>query len=160
MPGRPVDEDERGAGSLLDIEIRVVVARRNDDDPVDAPVAKRADQLTLAARILVAAAGEDEHVPSTSRVFDRAMEGGGEWVRDVLEDEPDRLGLAAEAPEHRRVRVTAIVELRDRPLDLRLERRADPRLAVDDARDRLQAHPRERRDVEHRGTPRRLGRSF
>ena len=74
MPGRPVDENECGARSLLDVEIRVVMARRHDDDPVDAPVAKRADQLAFATRILVAAAGEDEHVPGASRILDRPME--------------------------------------------------------------------------------------
>src|SRR6266550_170905 len=133
MPGRSIEEDEGGARSLLDVEIGVVVARRHDDDPVDAPVAKRADQLALAARVLVAASGEDEHVPGTSRILDRAMERGGEGVGYVLQDEPDRLGLAAEPPEHRRVRVTPIMELLDRTPDLLLERRADARLAVDDA---------------------------
>src|SRR2546426_4306290 len=109
-----VEEHEGGARLLLDVEICVVVARRHDDDPVDAPVAKRADQLALAARVLVAASGEDEHVPGTSRILDRAMERGGERVGHVLQDEPDRLGLAAEPPEHRRVRVTSIIELLDR----------------------------------------------
>src|SRR5206468_8222286 len=43
------------------------------------------------------------------------------------------LGLAAEPPEHRRVRVAAIIELLDRGPNLRLEPWADARLAVDDA---------------------------
>ena len=150
MPGGSVDEHERGACALLVIEIRVVVARRNDDDPVDAPLAKRADQLPLAARILVAAAGEDEHVPRTRRILDRTVERGGERVGHVLEDEPDRLRLAPEPAQHRRVRVPPIVELLDRAADLCLERRADARLAVDDARDGLQGDACERRDVEHR----------
>ena len=80
-----------------------------------------------------------------------------ERVGHVFQDEADRLGLAAESPEHRRVRVTSIMELLDRAPDLLLERGADARLAVDDARDRLQAHARERRDVEHRGAPRGFG---
>src|SRR5205823_2526541 len=137
---RSVEEHEGGARSLLDVEIRVVVTRRDDDDPVDAPVAKRADQLALAARVLVAAAREDEHVPGASRILDRAVERRGEWVRHVLQDEPDRLCLAPEPAEHRRVRVTSIIELLDRAPDPHLERRADTWLAVDDARDGLQAH--------------------
>jgi len=52
------------------------------------------------------------------------------------------------------IRVAAVIELLDRSLDLRLELRADPRLAVDHARDRLQADACECCDVEHRGTPR------
>jgi len=119
--------------------------RRSRNEPISS---------RLAARVLVAAAGEDEHVPGASRILDRAVERGGERVRHVFEDEPDRLGLPAEPPEHRRIRVTAIIELLDRAPDLRLERRADTRLAVDDARDGLQAHARESRDIEHRGAPR------
>jgi len=81
------------------------------------------------------------------------VERGGERVGDVLQDEADRLGLAAEPPEHRRVRVTSIMELLYRAPDLRLERRADTRLAVDDTRDRLEAHARECGDIEHRRAP-------
>ena len=132
----------------------MIVARRHDDDPVDAPIAKRADQLALAARVLVAASREDEDVAGPSRVLDCAMERGRERVRHVLKDEPDRLCLAPEAPEHRRVRITSIVELLDRAPDLRLERLADARLAVDDARNRLQADACKGCDVEHRRAPR------
>src|SRR6478609_4654653 len=82
VAGRAVDKDERSAGALLLVEVRMVVARRNDDDPVDTPVAKRTDQLALAARVLVAASGEDQHVPGSSRILDRAMERGGKRVRD------------------------------------------------------------------------------
>ena len=153
MPGGSVDEHERGACALLVIEIRVVVTRRNDDDPVDAPVAKRADQLPLAAWIFVAAAGKDKHVPRTSRILDRTMERGGKRVGHVLQDESDRLRLAPEPTQHRRIRVPSIIELLDCPPDLCLECRADSRLAVDDARDGLQGDASERRDVEHGGTP-------
>ena len=84
MPGRPVDEHERRPGAPLLVEVRVVVARRHDDDPVDAPVAKRADQLALAERVLVAAAGEHEHVAGARRVLDRSMERRRERVRRRL----------------------------------------------------------------------------
>src|SRR5207244_12001760 len=105
----------------------------------DAPVPERADELALAARVLVAAAGEHEHVARTRGVLDRAMECRGERVGDVLQHEPDRLRLAAEPAEHRRVRIAPVVALLDRPRDPLLERRADSRLAVHAARNPLQA---------------------
>jgi hypothetical protein len=153
VAGGAVDEDERRAGPLLRIEIRVVVTRRHDDDPVDAPVAKRLDQVALALRVLVAAAREDEYAPLARRVLDGTVEPGGERVRDVLEHEADRLGLAPEPAEHRRVRVAAVVELLDREADLGRELGPDAGLAVHDARDRLQPDAGERGDVEHRRPP-------
>ena len=75
-----------------------------------------------------------------------------EAVVHVLEDETDRLCLAAEAPQHRRVRVSPVVELLDRALDALLERGTDPGLGVDDPRDGLQCHPGQCGDVLHRRT--------
>src|SRR5205823_3957201 len=109
MAGRAVDEDESGARPLLDVEIRMVVTRRDNDDPVDAAVAKRFDQLALAAWVLVAAPGEDEHVPGARGILDRTVERRRERVGDVLEDEPDRLRLPPEPPEHRRVCIASVV---------------------------------------------------
>src|SRR5438105_3992719 len=97
MTGPAVDEDERGSGASLLIQIAVIVARGHDDDPVDAPLAEGADQLALAIRILVAAAGEHEHATLAGGVLDATMQRRRERVRDVLEDELDRLRLAAEA---------------------------------------------------------------
>src|SRR5204863_1671797 len=74
MPSRPVDEHERRAGPLFFVEIRVVAARGNDDDSVDAAIAKRSYELALAARVLIAAPCEDEHVSGTCRILDRTME--------------------------------------------------------------------------------------
>src|SRR6476659_2481344 len=157
MPGRSVDEDERCSGALLAIAIGVVFTRRHDDDPGDTPVAKGTDQLAFAKWVLVAAPGEDENAPSACCVLDRTMECRGERVRNVLQDEPDRLRLAAKASQHRRVGVAAIVELRDRPPNLRFQRRADPRLLVDDPRNGLEADTGERGYVEHRWTTRQSG---
>ena len=149
MPGRPVDEDERCSGALLAIEIGVVLTRRHDDDPVDTPVAKGTDQLAFAKWVLVTAPSEDEDASSAGCVLDRSMERRGERVRDVLQDEPNRLGLAAKPSQHRCIGVAAIVELRDRLPDLRFQRRADPRLVVDDPRNGLEADTSERGYVEH-----------
>src|SRR5712691_9361354 len=99
MPGRPVDEDERCPGALLAIEIGVVIARRHDNDPVDTPVAKGTDQLTFAKWVFVAAPSKDENASSASCVLDRSMERRGERVRNVLQDEPNRLRLAAKPPQ-------------------------------------------------------------
>src|SRR6185437_3355361 len=157
MPGRSVDEDERCSGALLAIEIGVVFTRRHDNDPVDTPVAKGTDQLAFAKWVFVAAAGEDENAPSAGCVLDRTMERRGERVRDVLQDEPDRLRLPAKPSQHRRIGVAAIVELRDRPPDLRFQSLADPRLVVDDSRNGLEADTSERGYVEHRRTARDWG---
>src|SRR6266568_8991674 len=157
MSGRPIDEDESCSGALLAIEIGVVFARRHDDDPVDTPVAKGTDQLAFAKWVFVTAPSEDENASSAGCVLDRSMERRGEWVRDILQDEPDRLRLAAEPSQHRRVGVAAIVELRDRPPDLRFQSRADPRLVVDDPRNGIEADTSERGYVEHGRTTRDWG---
>jgi hypothetical protein len=49
-----VDEDERGAGSTLLVEKRVVTACRDDDDAVDPTLAERADELAFALGIVAA----------------------------------------------------------------------------------------------------------
>src|SRR5882672_12131232 len=157
MSGRPVEEDERCSGALLAIEIGVVFARRHDDDPVDTPVAKGTDQLAFANWVLDAAPSEDENASSAGCVLDRSVERGGERVRDILQDEPNRLRLAAKPSQHRRIGVAAIVELRDRLPNLRFQSRADPRLVVDDPRNGLEADTSERGYVEHRWTTRDSG---
>ena len=157
MPSRSVEEHEGGARLLLDVEIRVIVARRHDDDPVDAPVAKRADQLTLAVGILVAAAGEEENATLAGRVFDGAMKLRRERVGDVLEHESDRLSLSTETAERRRVRITPVVELLDRPLYSGLELRTDSGLGIDHARHRLQGDTGKAGDIDHRRSSRRVG---
>src|SRR5882672_9297581 len=139
MSGRPVEEDERCSGALLAIEIGVVFARRHDDDPVDTPVAKGTDQLAFANWVLDAAPSEDENASSAGCVLDRSVERRGERVRDVLQDEPNRLRLAAKPSQHRRIGVAAIVELRDRLPNLGFQSRADPRFVVDAPQTGLEA---------------------
>jgi hypothetical protein len=107
--------------------------------------------------ILVAATGEDEDATLTGRVFDGAVKLRRERVRDVLEDEPDRLRLAAEAAQRRGVRVTPVPQLLDCALDSGLELGTDSRLRVDDARDRLQGDAGKGGDVGHRRAAFRLG---
>src|SRR5690348_83382 len=96
----------------------------NDYDPVDASLAEGADQLAFALGVLVAAAGEDEDAALARGVLDGAMERGRERVRDVLENEPDRLCLASKAAQRRGVYVAPVVELVDRPPHLGLNRKS------------------------------------
>jgi hypothetical protein len=145
-----IDEHERRPGTPILVEVAVIVTRRDDDDPIDASLAERPDQLALALGILVAAAGEDEDTTLARRVFDRAVKLGRERVRYVLENKSYGLRFAAQAAERRRVRVTPVVELVDGAPDPGLELRTDSRLRVDDARDRLQGDAGESGDVDHR----------
>ena len=157
LVNRAVDEDQRCSCALLAIEIGVVFARRHDDDPVNTTVAKGTDQLAFAKWVLVATPSEDENASSAGCVLDRSMERRGERVRDVLQDEPNRLRLAAKPSQHGRIGVAAIVELRDRSPNLRFQSRADPRLVVDDPRNGLEADTSERGHVEHGRTTRDWG---
>ena len=151
--GRTVDEHERCAGALLRLEVAVVGASRHDEDAVDATRAERLDQLTFPPWILVAAPGQDEHSALPGAILDGPVEGGGERIGDVLQDETHGLGLPAEAAQERGVDVLAIVEPFDGGLDPRARRSADIRLAVHDPGDRLEPDARERRHVAHRRRP-------
>ena len=70
---RPVHEHQCCPRAPLLMQIGVIMTRRDDDDPVDAPLAEGADQLALAIRILVAAAGEHEHATLAGGVLDATM---------------------------------------------------------------------------------------
>jgi len=132
------------------MEVAVIRAGRDDDDAVDAARAERADQLLLATRVLVAAAGEDENPAVASAVLNGAVEGGHERVGDVLQHEADRRRLAVEAPQARRVDVAPVVKSLDRGFDARLHLGADTRLSVHDAGDGGQSDTGERSNVVHR----------
>src|SRR5206468_11911458 len=108
---------------------------------VNAPFTERADQLALAFRILVATPRKNEDATLARGILDSAMKLRRERVRDVFEDQPDRLRLPAQTTQRRRVRVAPVVELRDCPPDPGLQLRADTRLGVDDARHGLQCNP-------------------
>jgi len=124
MSGRPGRTNTSAvAGALLLLEIGVVMACRNDDDPVRR-VGRGTEPMSSRSRsgVLLAASGEHEHVPRARRVFDRAMEAPTRrGLATSSSTEPDRLGLAAEPAEHRGVGVASIVELLDRAPDPRLE---------------------------------------
>src|ERR1041385_4861914 len=110
---RSVDEYQSCSRSALVVEVRVIVAGRDDDDPVDASLAKRADQLALSLGILIAGAGEDEYSSLSCSILHGPMERRGKRVRHILEDESDRLCFPAEAPERGCVRIPPVIELLD-----------------------------------------------
>jgi hypothetical protein len=74
-------------------------ARGHDDDAVDAARPKGPDQLSLTIGIFIAASSEQHHAPLAGAIFDRAVEGGGERVRHIFEDEADRRGLPTKPPQ-------------------------------------------------------------
>ena len=156
MDGRAVDEHERRSAPSVLVQIAVILAGRDDDETVHSPLPKGSDERAFAIGVLVAAAREDEDSSVARRILDRPVEGRRERVRNVLEHEADRLRLAAEPPEHRRIRVPAVVQLLDRPPHPGLELGTHSPLVVDDAGHRLQPDARERSDVHHRRAALRL----
>ena len=137
--GRAVDEHDRHAGLLLSEQVAVIVARRHDDEAVDAPAGERGYEEPLADRVLVDAAREHLDPACPGNVPDRPVEGGRERVRDVLEDQADRRAPTARATEAAGGEVGEVVELLDRPHHAAAQLGRHPRLPVDHARDRLEA---------------------
>ena len=56
-----IDEDDRRAVLTLGGEVAVIRACRDDNDPVDAPRAERADEVAFPICVFVAVAREYEH---------------------------------------------------------------------------------------------------
>ena len=123
--------------------------RRHDDDAVDPAGTKCADELALAAGILVAAPGEDEH-PARAAILDRAMEGRHERVGDVLENESDRRGLPVRPAKVRRMDVVAVVELLDRRPNATVVAWLTPGFPFTTRETVVSPTPGERGHVEHR----------
>jgi hypothetical protein len=89
-PRRPVDEHQCGAVALLHEQWRQIAAGRGDDDQaVDAAAGERGEQGASARRILVEASGQYGHTAGQCDVLDRAMQGSGEGVADIFQDETE-----------------------------------------------------------------------
>ena len=86
----PVDEGEREARGDVAQQVGVIARGGHDDQAVDAAREQRVGQLAFAFGVLVGAAGEGHHTARTRDLFDAAVDGREEWVRDVLEDQADR----------------------------------------------------------------------
>ena len=150
--GRAVDEDEGEARVALAREVAVILPGGDDDQAVDAPRAERERELALEVRALVRARREREDAPGARDVLDRAVHVREEGVGDVLEDEADARRHAIGAAQRAGRIVTPVPEHADRLVHAPGEVGIDRALAVDDARDRLDADIRERRDLTHRRT--------
>ena len=154
---RAVDEHERGAGLALAPEVSLIAAARHDQQPVDAARGERLGELALAGRLLVRGTGEREHAVAAGHVLDAAMDRREERVGDVLDDQADRRREPVVASQRARHQVAPVAEDLDRVLHAPRQVRADVVAAVDDARDRGEAHAGEVRDVLHRRPPGRTG---
>ena len=142
-----VDDDDRGARGELGVEVRLAVRCRRDDERVRPPGDERPDQLLLARRVLVDAAGDDQHALLAGGVLEGAQHGRRERVADVLEDRRDRLGPPARPAQAAGREVRAVVELAHRPLHRLRGRRGDATLAVEHPRRGLRADAGETGDV-------------
>ena len=124
--GGAVDEDDGGSGADVGGEVALVVAGRRDDDAVGSPHREGTDEVTLALRVLVDAAREDQHAPLVRGVLQRPQQRCRERVGEVLEHGGDGGGLAVAAAQAAGGHVGSVVELRHRSLDLRDQRRSTP----------------------------------
>ena len=145
---RTVDERRRGAHVDLGDQVAVVVAGGHHEQAVHPALAQRPDQVALARRVLVGAAGDHEEVVRTGDLLHAAGDLGVEGVGDVLDDQAEAAG-AFPAAERTGDVVAAEAERRDGGVDLLGRVRPYPHLAVDDTRDGLQAHAGLPGDITH-----------
>ena len=100
----------------------------------------------LGAAVLL----EAPHADVARAVLDAAVDQGEERVRDVLEQQADACGLPT--AQQARSLMGAVAQFIDRRAHPFHHRLADSRFAVDDSRDRLEAHAGQTGDVVHRRT--------
>jgi hypothetical protein len=117
-----VHADDRRARAQLGGQVRLVVARRNEQQAVDVAGAERLRECALAGGVLVEARRVDHHSPVLGLVLDGALHGGGERVGDVLEEQPDRCRPAIRPAQDAGSHVGTEVELVDRLPHAPLER--------------------------------------
>src|SRR6266545_3649001 len=149
LSGWPIDEDRTRAELELTQQVAVIVARRNDEQSIDPPLAEHVDELTLAMGILVRAARDDEKPALARDLLDASRDRRVDRMRDVLDDESQRARALPAAQGSGHV-VPAEAETFDRVVHERRGLGPDARLLVNDAGDGLQADPRGVRHVGHR----------
>src|SRR5579871_3696157 len=81
---RSVEEDDRGAGALLGLQVTLVLGGRNNNQAADPARDERGDELALPVRVLVDVAGEHADALLVRVVLDRAEDAGRELVGDIL----------------------------------------------------------------------------
>ena len=147
---RPVDEHDRRTGAALVEQVAVVGTRRHDHERVHAPVGEGGDERALLGRVVVAAAGEHEHVTVASDVLDGTLHCGRERVGKVFEDHADRRRAPVGTTQRTGGEVVAVVEPIDGAHHPGGHLDGNAGLAVDDPRDGLDADPGQCGDVTHR----------
>ena len=148
--GLAVDEDDGGAAAQLRGEIGLAVGHRGEDEPVDTAAQERRDRLLLARGVVVEARGEDRDAVLERRILDGAVHGAGERVVDTADEQAEGARAPVGAAEVPGVQVGLVVEGAGRRRHLRDRRGRDVGLAVDDARNGLDAHAGEGGHVPHR----------
>jgi hypothetical protein len=148
---RPVQEHRRGPGAELADEVGVVLARGHDEHGVDPAAQQGRRQLPLALGVLGARARDEQEPAGLRHGLDGLGDEGVEGVGEVLDDQPERRRRAALAQAAREV-VALEAEGADGRGHPGRRLGGDAGLAVDHARDGLQAHARPSGDVPHRGS--------
>ena len=142
-----VDADHRGARAQLAGEVGLVVAGRDEDQPVGAARGEGRGEPALPVGVLVDARGEDDDPARQGDVLHRPLDARRERVGDVVEQQPDRRRAPVGEAQAARAGVGPEAQLVDRRPDPVGQRRGHPRLLVHHARDGLEADPRQSGDV-------------
>ena len=146
-----VDEDHREACLDLVAQVRMIEAGRHHDESVDAPCDQGTGDLTLLDRVLVEASGHDREPAFGRGIVDGAMHRAEERIGHVLEHEAEHPRAASSSSQARGGQVGPVVQLPRGTLDPLGQFFRYPDLAIDDAGDRLDADPRECRDITQGG---------
>ncbi len=87
--GRPIDEHHGKASSTIVQEVALVGARGDDDETVNPPRHECSRQLTFALRVLVQTRCEHGDTSPARGVLDGSMDGRGERIGHILQQQPD-----------------------------------------------------------------------
>ncbi len=151
-PGqRAVDEHERGLAAVEQPQVGGrTVAHRGDEHAVDLEGEHVGDVAALAREVGLRVAENDVVAGAPGDVFGAPDDEREERVRDVRDDQADRLRLAPDEPARDPVR--EVPERRDRRLDPPSRLVPDARLVVDHARDGHRGDTRPACDVPNRNS--------
>jgi len=149
----PVDAHDRRSGQQLGFEVPLIRARRSDDQAVGAPCGEGLRQLALPVGALVQARREHHHPARHGDVLHGTLQRRGERVRDILQQQPDRGGLAVGPAQAAGPGVRPEPQLVDRSADPHFQRGGHPALRVHHPGHGLEAHPGPSGDIAHGRAP-------
>jgi hypothetical protein len=144
--GFSIDEHQRCA-LLPWLQVRHIAADRTDDHARDLALQYRFDRLPFVRRLPSDGGHDHRDTPPACLALDCADDAGEERVGHAGHRNADR-GVAS-ATEGDGEHVRHVLEVFDRPLDPFADVGGDIAVVVDDARDRLGAHPRPVGNVAH-----------